>query len=393
MCEKKCFSSDTRNYSAKQIMEIVPPPKNVIKPQVDSEVKRIMLAYPPPNINPTPPENNIDRIDIDMMILKYPPPQNVPKPPNQINHEEDHIKQKSSDSEENVKVEEITKYQEYSSLLETSSSSFFETSTSSVHGVNKIHNSSENNAIWNKIINNWKKYKTKKYDKLKKKIRKGIPDEFRELAWKHMLHQDNKKKDSILLDCQEIERLPIFDKVDNDILEHFPILENNKSADELREKMKRILYKYLSHNSNAVYSKKLCYVLAPIVLVMKDNAYNSFLFIMKKPNLSFFMENKKKTKYAYQLNVKISTTMPRLYKHFEKEDIQIEEICIKWFETILQCLHLPKENLLKVYDKYLLCGYNSVLNDSIKEIQKNAKKLISMNKQEIIEYFEQIYTN
>lgn len=201
---------------------------------------------------------------------------------------------------------------------------------------------------------------------VKRRVRKGIPNELRGLAWqllsggRHLMSEQPGVFAKLL---QPGSSTPTELEIMRDLNRTFP---NHVYFIRRQGPGQSVLYHVL--RAYAAYDPKVGYVqgmgFISAVLLMYMSAEEAFWTLVallkggsKHPPLEglFSAGMPLLRQYMYQFQQLIRTELPRLGQHFEQEMIEPSMFCTNWFNTLFS-YSLPFEHLLRVWDALLLDG-------------------------------------
>jgi len=233
---------------------------------------------------------------------------------------------------------------------------------------------------WNYMLSNFDDFCKNNSAKLKKRVRKGIPDSIRAYAWQKIINLD------------EFYQKDVFQKLTDEAVD--PNLETViiKDIDRtfpkctfFKEKYgggQRQLYKVLVNYSK--YNKEVGYVqgmgfIAALMLTYMDEERSFFMIhaLMKKRELESlylpgFPELNKKIYVLLNLQKRF---IPKIYSVFRKFDVIPYSYASEWFLCLFS-RNLRFNALVRIFDTFILEGYKVIYRFSLAFLKSKEQKLI-----------------
>ena len=220
---------------------------------------------------------------------------------------------------------------------------------------------------WTEMLENFDLYKTIKYNKLKERTRKGIPEAMRGLAWINLADVKNFKKGKenlyhLLL--SNINKNDFIDKKEEDVIirdlhRTFPksIIFSPKLGEGQRN-LFRILMCFGANNRTTGYVQGMGFLAALFLLYMdEENAFWMLNCVFKKYGLEdvYVKDFPGLRKRLYIMVKLINKFMPKVYEQLIKYSITPTMYASQWFFTCFSnCL--PFNIVVRIFDCYLLEG-------------------------------------
>lgn len=214
---------------------------------------------------------------------------------------------------------------------------------------------------WLEMLNNWDRFMTKKYKKVRDRCRKGIPPSLRARAWMHLcggkyLHMHNKHK------FHELEMQPgdprWIEDIKKDLHRQFPFHEMfMNSQGHGQEDLFRILKAYSIINPVDGY----CQAQAPIAAILlmhmpAEDAFWCLVAICDKYLPGYYSQGLEAIQLDGDiLNGLMKNVCPSTYKHFKKQKIEPVLYMTEWFMCVFTRT-LPWSSVLRVWDMFFCEG-------------------------------------
>ena len=218
---------------------------------------------------------------------------------------------------------------------------------------------------WNYMIQNYEEFKTKKFDKLKSRTRKGIPDSLRSYIWQ-LFGEKNKyyKKDYF----KELDTKPIKEDIETVIIKDldrtFPNCQLFKDKyGNGQRKLYKVLSNYSKHNKKTGYVQGMGFIAAVFLTYMdEESSFYMLDSLMDKYKLEGFYLPLKKTFYIL-LNLE-KKFVPKVYELFKKEGMIPSMYASEWFICLFS-RNLEFNGLVRIFDVFLLEGYKVIYRFSL----------------------------
>ncbi|KAL4223482.1 hypothetical protein ACF0H5_016953 [Mactra antiquata] len=214
---------------------------------------------------------------------------------------------------------------------------------------------------WLDMFQNWEKWMSKRFKKVKERCRKGIPPSLRSRAWqylcgsKFMMDRNPGKFEDYL---QSTGDPKILDDIQKDLHRQFPLHEMFMARGGYgQEDLFRILKAYSIHNPTDGY----CQAQAPIAAVLlmhmpAEEAFWCFVSICEKYLPGYYSPGLE----AVQVDGDVlfgllKRTNPPIHKHLKKHRVEPILYMTEWF----MCAYsrtLPWSCVLRVWDMFLCEG-------------------------------------
>lgn len=213
---------------------------------------------------------------------------------------------------------------------------------------------------WLDMFQNWEKWMSKRFKKVKERCRKGIPPSLRSRAWQYLcgskfLMEHNPGKFDEYLEAPGDPRC--IDDIKKDLHRQFPLHEMFMAKGYGQEDLFRILKAYTVHNPVDGY----CQAQAPIAAVLlmhmpAEEAFWCFVSICDKYLPGYYSPGLEAVQVdgdvLYGL---LKKTNHPIYKHFKKHRVEPILYMTEWF----MCAYsrtLPWACVLRVWDMFLCEG-------------------------------------
>ena len=282
------------------------------------------------------------------------------------------IKNKENPTSEKIKMaEEINFGSIPDKLITTDEYGFIKNQNQSQNGED---NEKEKNAEmlkinarlekWQYMIQNYEEFKTKKFDKLKSRTRKGIPDSLRSYIWQLFAEKDKYYEKDIFkkLDSTKIkEDLELV--IIKDLDRTFPNCQLFKDKyGNGQRKLYKVLSNYSKYNTSTGYVQGMGFIVAVFLTYMDEES--SFFMLhsfMKKYELEgFYLPGFPELKKTFYILLNLEKKfVPKIYELFKKEGMIPSMYSSEWFICLFS-RNLEFNTLVRIFDVFLLEGYKVI---------------------------------
>jgi hypothetical protein len=232
-------------------------------------------------------------------------------------------------------------------------------------------------------------------DRFLRRVRRGIPPQFRWEVWKAALHLH--KQEHIL--AQDYKKLSTQDnahtkQIEIDIARTFPDLKT--FAQEQQQKLLRVLNAYAAYNPKLGYCQGMNFVAGLLLLVsnfQEEECFGVLVCLMDHAGLAGFYGEKLLLfrRYLRACDKLVQETVPDLRDHFKKENVHAEMYLHQWFLTLfINCF--PLTMVIIIWDVIICEGLEVVLRIAVSILQVLKDSLLAMQFEEIIKFFKMMRT-
>ena len=222
---------------------------------------------------------------------------------------------------------------------------------------------------WNYMIQNYEEFKTKKFDKLKPRTRKGIPDSLRSYIWQ-LFGEKNKyyKKDYF----KELDTKPIKEDIETVIIKDldrtFPNCQLFKDKyGNGQRKLYKVLSNYSKHNKKTGYVQGMGFIAAVFLTYMdEESSFYMLDSLMDKYKLEgFYLPGFPELKKTFYILLNLEKKfVPKVYELFKKEGMIPSMYASEWFICLFS-RNLEFNGLVRIFDVFLLEGYKVIYRFSL----------------------------
>jgi len=237
------------------------------------------------------------------------------------------------------------------------------------------------------------KYMYQHPDRFHRRVRRGIPPEFRWRVWKAAVRlEDSLPVDYKLLSETENEWTP---SIVIDIPRTFPDV---KAFDvEQQQRLQRVLNAYAGNKPEIGYCQGMNYVAGLLLLVSENEEESFYVFnqLMDHEDfglVGFYMGKLPLLRrYLRACESLVAETLPELREHFIKQNVQPAVYLHQWFLTLfINCF--PISMVMILWDVIMCEGLPVILRIAVSILQVLKDSLLSMEFEEIIKFFKMMKT-
>ena len=252
------------------------------------------------------------------------------------------------------------------------------------------------------MLENFNKYKSDKFSKLKERTRKGIPDGIRGIAWINIAGVSEYKKGQENLYknlLANIKNNDFIEKKEEDVIirdlhRTFPksIIFNSKLGEGQRN-LFRILMCMGSVNRNTGYVQGMGFLAALFLLYMdEENAFWMLNIVFKKYGLEeVYMKDFPGLRKRFYVFIKLlQKFMPKIYNKLIELNIYPTMYASQWFFTCFSnCL--PFNIVVRIFDCFLLEGEKIIYRVALALFKLKEKSIIKKkNFEDVMEILKSI---
>ena len=234
---------------------------------------------------------------------------------------------------------------------------------------------------WNYMLSNYDEFCKKNYNKLKERVRKGIPDSLRGYAWQKIINLDEFYKKDLYQKLSEENNDPQLEEVIlKDLDRTFPKCSffKEKYGGGQRQ-LYKVLINYSKFNKEVGYVQGMGFITA-LLLTYMDEERSFFMLhaLMKKRELENlylpgFPDLNKKLYVLLNLQKKL---IPKVYNTFRNNDVIPFSYASEWFLCLFS-RSLRFNSLVRIYDTFILEGYKVIYRFSLAFLKSKEESIIA----------------
>eukprot|EP00210_Caulerpa_lentillifera_P001042 g1005.t1 len=234
--------------------------------------------------------------------------------------------------------------------------------------------------------NDWERYRQKHNSKVKRRIRKGIPDTLRGLVWqllsggRSLLLKNEGIYHELMLYKNGMEKVEL--EIVRDLNRTFPshVYFQQRQGPGQRS-LFNVLRAYSVYDNKVGYVQGMGFVTGLLLLYMcEEDAFWTLVALLKgtvhAPMEGLYIEGFPLVHHHFrQFEHLIESETPKLAVHFQREGVHPSMFCFNWFNTIF-AYSLPFEHLLRVWDVFLIEGWKIVYRVGLLLLKSAEEKLL-----------------
>jgi len=232
-------------------------------------------------------------------------------------------------------------------------------------------------------------------DRFRRRVRRGIPPQYRWEVWKAAMHLQT-HEDILALDYRSLSSRnnPWTSVIEIDITRTFPELKS--FGQNHQNQLWRVLNAYASHNPDLGYCQGMNFVAGLLLLVSnfrEEECFSVLVCLMDHLGLAGFYGEKLPLfrRYLRACDMLVKETVPDLREHFKKENVNAPVYLHQWFLTLfINCFPLSMVTI--IWDAIICEGLEVLLRIAVSILQVLKDSLLAMQFEEIIKFFKMMKT-
>ena len=194
---------------------------------------------------------------------------------------------------------------------------------------------------------------------------------------------------------QTLDKEKSISLIDLDIERTFSSMGIFKNESQLGNNLREILRIFVVARPDIGYVQGLSYIAGTLLLQMdKFTSFVCFMNIILSPNiLPFYRLDEEKIKKRLDLfNEILKSYLPKLYKHFEENEILPEHYLLEWFMTLFT-RNLNIDLALRIWDIYMIEGISIIYKSALVIFKLGEKQYLNMDFAEIMNNLKNLDKN
>lgn len=229
---------------------------------------------------------------------------------------------------------------------------------------------------WEEMMTNWDVETLKNAARVKERVRKGIPNSIRPRAWPMLLRIEERKKTLSMMTVQRSIvdlRRQVIDEIDRDVNRTFPTHSRfRRNGGEGQLALRKVLLWYAAYDTEIGYCQGMAFVAATLLIYMNaEDTFYCIVCMMESPITSDGSSVTVKMRELYTAGlVRIQKMMkvfnglgqrylPKIWKHFQKEGVEVAMFVSRWFMT-LYCRDFSFDLVARVMDNFVHGDYKII---------------------------------
>ena len=217
---------------------------------------------------------------------------------------------------------------------------------------------------WNFMVENIDEFKTKKFDKLKSRTRKGIPDNLRSYVWQIFAEKNRYYQKGLF---KKLDSKPVKEDLETVIIKDldrtYPNCQLFKDKyGNGQRKLYKVLANYSKYNTSTGYVQGMGFIAAVFLTYMdEESSFYMLHSLMKKYELEgFYLPGFPELKKTFYILLNLEKKfVPKIYELFKKEGMMPSMYASEWFICLFS-RNLDFHTLVRIFDVFLLEGYKVI---------------------------------
>ena len=217
---------------------------------------------------------------------------------------------------------------------------------------------------WNYMVENIDEFKTKKFDKLKSRTRKGIPDNLRSYVWQIFAEKNRYYQKGLF---KKLDSKPVKEDLETVIIKDldrtYPNCQLFKDKyGNGQRKLYKVLANYSKYNTSTGYVQGMGFIVAVFLTYMdEESSFYMLHSLMKKYELEgFYLPGFPELKKTFYILLNLEKKfVPKIYELFKKEGMMPSMYASEWFICLFS-RNLDFHTLVRIFDVFLLEGYKVI---------------------------------
>ena len=217
---------------------------------------------------------------------------------------------------------------------------------------------------WNYMVENIDEFKTKKFDKLKSRTRKGIPDNLRSYVWQIFAEKNRYYQKDLF---KKLDSKPVKEDLETVIIKDldrtYPNCQLFKDKyGNGQRKLYKVLANYSKYNTSTGYVQGMGFIAAVFLTYMdEESSFYMLHSLMKKYELEgFYLPGFPELKKTFYILLNLEKKfVPKIYELFKKEGMMPSMYASEWFICLFS-RNLDFHTLVRIFDVFLLEGYKVI---------------------------------
>ncbi|XP_076455006.1 EVI5-like protein isoform X2 [Babylonia areolata] len=243
--------------------------------------------------------------------------------------------------------------------------------------------------VWGRIVNDWDSVK-KKTAYLKDLVRKGIPHEFRGIAWQLLLGVHDSPSKKLYADYMK-KTSPCEKLIRRDIARTFPDHDFFKEKDGFgQESLFNVMKAYSLHDREVGYCQGSGFIVGLLLMEMpEEDAFAVLVRLMQEYRLrELFKPSMAELGLCmFKLEFLLQELLPTLHVHFQTQNFDTSMYASSWFLTLFTT-SMPLSLARRVMDLFVSEGMESVLRIALAILQTCQEDLLALDMEGLLQYLQ-----
>lgn len=251
---------------------------------------------------------------------------------------------------------------------------------------------------WIKMMNNWEDVVANKFEKLKRRVRKGIPDSIRAKAWCKLAHvEELRSKHKDITNLQNIRNVShqCLEDISKDVDRTFPKHELFLVKDSIgQQDLETNLQLYAAFDPEVGYCQGMAFIAATFLTYLpQEDAFFCFFYVLQResrPLRKMYLPRMvESNKVLYVFGELMRMFLPDLADHFQQENIIIHMFCTSWFMTLFTN-SFSFDLVTRIFDIFLLEGFKIIYRVALALLKCVKSELLARQFEGILMFFKEL---
>jgi len=245
---------------------------------------------------------------------------------------------------------------------------------------------------WKEMTDNWDLWVRKKHKRLKERVRKGIPNAYRTVAWAKLLksevykqHCNKHRKDYYKWLMKQKPAHDALTVINNDLDRTFPRHELfRKKQGDGQNQLYNVLYAYACHDQEVGYCQGMGFLAALFLMYYtEEDAFYCLLSLLNNPKYAmrhlFTPGLPLLHERFYQFEYLLKQLFPKLAQKFDDHNITPQFYGSNWFMTVFLYHCDDFAMTARIWDAYLSEGYKVVFRIGLAVMKAKQKEISKLD--------------
>ncbi|KAL8625770.1 hypothetical protein ACOMHN_012362 [Nucella lapillus] len=247
---------------------------------------------------------------------------------------------------------------------------------------------------WGRIVNDWDSVK-KKAAFLKDLVRRGIPQEFRGMAWQLLLGVSDSPSKQLYADYLK-KTSPCEKLIRRDIARTFPEHDFFKEKDGFgQESLFNVMKAYSLHDREVGYCQGSGFIVGLLLMEMpEEEVFSVLLRLMQDYRLrELFKPSMAELGLCmFKLEFLLQELLPTLHVHFQTQNFDTSMYASSWFLTLFTT-SMPLDLARRVMDLFVSEGMDAVFRVAVAILQTCQEDLLALDMEGLLLYLQKDLRN
>jgi hypothetical protein len=246
---------------------------------------------------------------------------------------------------------------------------------------------SSRTAKWMRMISqDWSNLKGSAFSTVARRVKKGIPDGIRSLAWQKILDMKSwQAKTTAFASLKDLERMEPYRTIDVDLSRTFPQM-SFYSNPAIVESLRHVLYAYCHCDPEVGYCQGMSFIAGMFTAYMdEESSFYCFVSVMQNETLAqrgYFLPDFPKLKVTSAMfELLLEKYLPAVKRHIDSIGIVYQMYTPPWFNCAFLSFDWAPELQFRIFERFLFYGTRFLLAFAL-AFMKSQEKLLSTGEME-----------